>query len=262
MNQEMQLLTQSPDESHGYLWRVVPEPFLNYSPRQIIQHHQTSSSTQSLNQDLLVIADHPDLPANGLLIVNLNFHNVVDALRQKLYFASDFVPSVSVGETSWSETLANACLPLYPRRRFAVFADEGFHPRYLMREALEKMNGGIMGRRAGTGTIFGEWETGERKGDGGREALVEWWRKNVREWEWEGRCFVLVTKEAWDEGKIVLVTGKTEGDGFVETLVHTDRVGEILVWLYVGLIGPNEVNEMDKGDNSSLKELLAERKSK
>lgn len=93
-----------------------------------------------------------------------------------------------------------------------------------MREALEKMNAGVMGRRAGTGTIFGEWETGEGKGDGGRGALVEWWRENVREREWDGRCFVLVTKEAWDEGKAVLVNAKTEGDGFIETMVAMDTV--------------------------------------
>ena len=53
------------------------------------------------------------------------------------------MPSINIGEVSWSETLANGTLPLYPRKRFSLFADPGFRPRYLMKDALEKMNGGI-----------------------------------------------------------------------------------------------------------------------
>lgn len=156
------------------------------------------------------------------------------------------MPSVNVGETSWHETLANANLPLYPRRRFAVFAHKEFHPRYLMKDALEKMNTGCDGRRAGTGSIFAEWENVPAEGVG---ELVKFWRENGRERECDGRAFVVVTKEAWDEGRAVLVGGEEDGGHEVsEIRVDLNRIGDVLVWLYVGFKTFEEVEDMNDSE--------------
>lgn len=220
------------------MWHAIPESFIGSIPTQLIHDHRSHS--QSLNQSLLIIADRPDLDAEGVLVVNLNFKGSVDALRQKVYFAGDFVPSVNVGNTSWEETLSNATLPLYPRRKFAVFADQGFHPRYLMREVLDRMNSGLGSRRAGTGTVFAEWESAPGHDIG---EIVRFWRENAREREWEARYFVLVRKDTWSKGKAVIVSVESGQDEARKTTIEVERIGEVLVWLYVGLVTSDEVEE-------------------
>ncbi|MDI1492222.1 MAG: hypothetical protein OHK93_003434 [Ramalina farinacea] len=236
-------------EEHHSLWHALPDPILDSTPTSIVKAHHAN---QDLNQHLLVIADHPDLADRGLLIVNLSFSSLADALRQKVYFASDFVPSVNVGNTSWSETLANATLPLYPRRKFAVFAHENFHPRYLIKEVLEKMNAGVGGRRKDTGTVFGEWEPGEGKGD-----CVDFWRENAREREWDGRAFVVVRKEAWEKGRVVLLVEAEGGEAIEEVEVEAEEVGDVLVWLFVGFVGMRELTGLGReGGGEGLRGLL------
>lgn len=220
------------------MWHAIPESFVGSTPTQIYHHHRAHS--KSLNQSLLVIADRQDLEAEGLLVVNLNFKGSVDALRQKVFFAGDFVPSVNIGNTAWEETLSNATLPLYPRRKFAVFADRGFHPRYLMTEVLNRMNAGLGSRRAETGTIFANWESAP--GDDVGE-IVRFWRENAREREWDARYFVLVRKNAWDNGKAVMISVEDGQDEAQETAIDVDRIGEVLVWLYVGLVTLDEAKE-------------------
>ncbi|KAG7006547.1 hypothetical protein G7Y79_00014g037220 [Physcia stellaris] len=118
-------LPPTPEESHHDLYHAHPTPLLSLTPSQVIAQHRTLTH---LTQSLLLIADRTDLPTHGLLIINLTFANRPDAQRQKLYYATGFVPSINIGEVSWSETLANATLPLYPRKQFALFADPGFQP--------------------------------------------------------------------------------------------------------------------------------------
>lgn len=232
------------EENHHDLWHEIPGSFIGSTPTQIIHHHRTHC--KSLNQSLLVIADRQDLAAEGLLIINLDFKGSTDALRQKVFFAGDFVPSVNVGNTTWEETLSNATLPLYPRRRFAVFADRGFHPRYQMTEVVKRMNAGLGNRRAETGTIFANWESAP--GDDVGE-IVDFWRENAREREWDDRYFVLVRKDAWDHGKAVMISVEDGKDETHEMMIDVERIGEVLVRLFVGFVTLEEVKEtsMDGG---------------
>ena len=218
------------------MWHEVPESFIGSTPTRIIHHPRIHG--KSLNQYLLVIADRQDLAAEGLLIANLNFKGSIDALRQKVFFAGEFVPSVNISNTAWEETLSNATLPLYPRRRYAVFADRGFHPRYLMTQVLNRMNAGFGNQRTETGTIFANWECAP--GDDVEET-VQFWRKNAREREWDGRYFVLVRKDEWDQGKAMLMSVEEGQDKAQETTVDMEKIGEVLVRLYVGLITLQEV---------------------
>lgn len=225
-------------EKHHDMWHAIPESFIGSTPTQLIHHHRSRS--KSLNQSLLVIVDRQDLAAEGLLVVNLDFKGSIDALRQKIFFAGDFVPSVNIGNTPWEETLSNATLPLYPRRKFAVFADRGFHPRYLMTEALKRMNAGLGNRRAETGSVFADWESAP--GDDVGE-IVRFWRENARERDWDARYFVLVRKDAWDQGKADMISLQDGQDKAHETTMNVDRIGEVLVQLYVGLKTLDEVKE-------------------
>lgn len=226
------------EEKHHDMWHEIPESFIGSTPTQIVHHHRTHC--KSLNQSLLVIADRQDLAAEGLLIVNLNFKGSVDALRQKVFFAGDFVPSVNIGNTTWEETLSNATIPLYPRRKFAVFADRGFHPRYLMTEVLNGMNAGLGNRRAKTGTIFANWESAPEEDV---RDIVRFWRENAREREWDSRFFVLVKSDAWDHGKAIMMSIKEGQDEVQEMTIDVENIGEVLVRLYVGFVTLDEVKE-------------------
>ena len=128
-----------------------------------------------------------------------------------------------------------------------------------MTEVLEKMNAGIWGRRAGTGTIFGEWENAPQETGGVREELVNWWKENARERDWDERGFALVTKEAWDDGRVVFVNRTEKEESSNETLVDVESVGEILVWLYVGFILMSEVTRMHRDGDGGIKGLLKKR---
>ena len=45
-------------------------------------------------------------------MVNLDFNGSVDAIRQKIFFAGDIVPSLNVANEDWEENLSNAEMPL------------------------------------------------------------------------------------------------------------------------------------------------------
>ena len=110
-----------------------------------------------------------------------------------------------------------------------------------MREVLERMNAGGGDRRAGTGTVFAEWESAPGVGVG---EIVRFWRENAREREWAGEYAVLVRREEWDVGKAVLL-GCGDGQGEVcQIAIDVERVGEVLVWLHVGLLMWEEVKGM------------------
>lgn len=75
---------------------------------------------------------------------------------------------------------------------------------------------------------------------------MRFWRGNAREREWDARYLVRVRKEAWDRGQADLVSverGGAADDEARETALGVDRIGEVLVQLYVGLVTLDEVTE-------------------
>ena len=108
---------------------------------------------------------------------------------------------------------------------------------------LEKMNGGVEGRREGTGSVFAEWVNAPQGGSG---EVVKFWRSEGREREWDGGYFVMVRQEAWDGGKAVLVSGGAGQGEMCEIEVELERVGEVLVWLFVGFLAWEEVRERNE----------------
>ena len=112
-----------------------------------------------------------------------------------------------------------------------------------MKDVLEKMNGGVRGRRAGTGTIFSEWENPPEEAGGDRNKLVRWWNENAIEREWDTGGFVIVTKDAWNKGQVVFSSQEDREEDAKETLIDAESVGELLVWLYVGFITLDELRK-------------------
>ncbi|KAK8198460.1 hypothetical protein M8818_006325 [Zalaria obscura] len=230
------LLTYLLEERHGHLWHEGPDHFLNSTPLDIIRHHLTKETDS--NQNYLVIADRSDLEGQGLLVINLNFHGHIDALREKVYKTSDFVPSLDINHVSWVDSLRKAERPLFPRKSIALFAAVDLHPRMMMRKIHDTMNGGLDGRREGMGSIMADWESASSENF---DEVVQQWRSNAREREWWNGAIVLVTQESWKEGEVVVVIETPESGHKVEKVqVKAGLAGELLLWLYVGLITAKE----------------------
>ena len=102
------------------------------------------------------------------------------------------------------------------------------------------MNAGLGNRRAETGTIFANWESapGDEAGE-----IVRFWRENAREREWDGRYFVLVRKDAWDHGNAVMMSVEEGQDEAQKMKIDVEKIGEVLVRLYVGFVTLDEVKE-------------------
>ena len=82
---------------------------------------------------------------------------------------------------------------------------------------------------------------------GGRNGeAVKFWRSEGKEREWDGGYFVMVRHEAWDLGKSVLFSGRA-WEGKSETCeIGLERVGEALVWLFVGFWTWEEIMERNE----------------
>lgn len=234
------------DQDHAWFWHRGQDSFIHRQPTDIIQHHRKQDD---VNQSYLVIVDEEDVDVTGLLVVNLNFSSTVDAVREKTYRVGDFVPSLDVGNSSWVDHLLQASQPLYPRKAFAVFVFPDLNPRYLMKEITDKINRGLHGRKASTGSVVAEWENVS----GDIDETVTYFKKHQTERDWNSDYFVIVSGESWAREEVTLVCmGK---DGISELLPQkVDFAGEALSWLYTGLITVAELK-----DNDTLHEVLQSR---
>ena len=128
-----------------------------------------------------------------------------------------------------------------------------------MKDVLEKMNGGVGGRRAGTGTIFSEWGNPPEEAGGDRNKLARWWNENAIEREWDTGGFAIVTKDAWDKGQVVCSSQEDREEDAKETLIDAESVGELLVWLYVGFTTLDELQNVHEDTEGGIQDFLRKR---
>ena len=105
-----------------------------------------------------------------------------------------------------------------------------------MKDALNKINGGIGGRREGMGSVFAEWVNGP-EGEGVGE-VVKFWKSEGVKMGWDGGGVLLWSGR---RRRMVGVSGGPEEGDVCEVEVELERVGEVLVWLFVGFLTWEEV---------------------
>lgn len=190
-----------------------------------------------VNQSFLVIANCQDVATYGLLCVNLDFKGAPDVVREKADNLCHALPSLSIDNTDWHEDiLANAELPLYPRKAFGMLVDPTATARSSVAEIVNAIDGGLRGRHQGIGTVLAEWE-GVETDD--LDGMLRHFEKSRVGQGWN-EDYVLCVRESAVEARMVdIVNAKTQR-------CHTcpwETAGEILVWLFVGMIAEEELDE-------------------
>lgn len=217
----------------------MPNNFLNSSILDIIDYHTTENLER--NQKFFVVVDRHDTDAEGILVVNLNFEKYVDAMRDKIFRAGDGVPACEVGEVSWEDSLLDINPPLAPVRCFAFFETYDFRRGGDRMGVVQAMSGGLNGRKKGMGRSVVAW--GKVLRSDALEDMITWWRNNAKERDYWTGGFWFANKEAWEEGQafIAIIVEDGTGEKKMETRsVKAEAVGELLSWLYHGLITPRE----------------------
>lgn len=169
--------------------------------------------------------------------MNLHFKGAPDVVREKAHELRYALPSLSIDNTDWhDDVLANASMPLYPRNAFAMLMDPSATARRNAADVVDAVDGGLGGRRRDTGTVLAEWE-GVNTSD--VSAMVRHFAESRVEKGWRGDYFLCVRESTVEVKKVEIVSTRTQ-----KCRSHTwETAGEILVWLAVGLIQEEELDE-------------------
>lgn len=166
----------------------------------------------------------------------LDSEKAVDAIRQKAHSLAYGLQALSIMDLLWEDDiLANANRLLYPRAAFATFAVPSMN-KGDMGKVCEIVDGGLGGRHVGTGAVFSQWEALETEGRDGMMNHFEEWKIEM---DWEGRYFLLCTGAAWSVGKVELVSARSGK----QWQWPCETAGEVLTWLYIGMIQEVELDE-------------------
>ncbi|KAL1587742.1 hypothetical protein WHR41_03664 [Cladosporium halotolerans] len=211
-----------------------------YSPARPTDILATHRDRNDVNQGFLLIADRQDVLKEGLLCVNLNYKGAPDAVREKAHELCYALPSLSIDNTDWKDdVLANASLPLYPRNAFAILVDLSAAARRNVADIADTVDGGLVGRHRDTGTILAEWD-GVNTSD--VSAMASHFTKSRVEKDWRGDYFLCIRESTVEVKKVEIVNARTQK---CRTFTW-ETAGEALVWLTVGLIREEELDEPGK----------------
>lgn len=160
-------------------------------------------------------------------------------MREKAHELCYALPSLSIDNTDWhDDVLANANLPLYPRNSFAMLVDPSATARKNAADIVDAVDGGLGGRHRDTGTVLVEWE-GVNASD--VSAMLQHFAESRVEKGWRGDYFLCVRESNVEAKKIELVSARTQKC----RSYPWETAGEALVWLAVGLIQEEELDEPD-----------------
>jgi hypothetical protein len=104
---------------------TIPQDFTGQTVRSVIDFHRgLSHKDQDVHPTLLVVLDTHDVSERGVLIVNLDYHNTIDAVRMPVSEAGISICSLSIDNTTWQET-RESCNdqrpPLTAAKQFLVY---------------------------------------------------------------------------------------------------------------------------------------------
>jgi hypothetical protein len=223
---------------------TIPQDFNGKNVQSAFDFHQTlNHEEQDAHPILLIILDTQDVPERGVLIVNLNYHNTIDALRMPAAEAGISVCSLSVDNTTWQEA-RESCNDQYPplaaAKQFLVYGLK------LDSEDLEiscqSMNDGLGALNAqeqpgGFAEYRSIYVKGPREHDLGdiktRHCRVS------KEMGCSESMFAVVERDCCQEG--VLLVKLDAGSDHEHVWKKLPIAGEILNWVYLGLWSWQEV---------------------
>ncbi len=133
-----------PPRRNGHLLRTFKKPPDSSTGFALVAHHRQRHGI--LDEEYYVLCDSDDWASDSgtILAVCLDFGGYVDAVRMQVGVASDSIPSMSIANTDWEESLEG---DRWPKEKFAVYitAKDGNVDGDTLVKAL---NAGLAGRKA------------------------------------------------------------------------------------------------------------------
>lgn len=184
--------------------------------------------------------DRADWKSEGVLGVNLAYEGFIDAARLKANVAGSAIPSVSIGNSDWSEAISD----VVKRPHFAVYAVAEFGEEDRPRKLVEALNFGMESRKDATPPVCGLVPHRAASEDVSPVA------KNhilvATEGNYDPELFIFADDADVDEYGVLIV--RVSGDGEVDTSRKpVDVAAEVLTWAQVGLYTWQEGKEWDDG---------------
>ena len=193
------------------------------------QHHGI------LDEEYYVLCDRDDWASDSgtILAVSLDFGGYVDAVRMQVGVAGDSIPSMSIANTDWEESLAG---DRWPKDKFAVYitAKDG----NVDADALVKaLNAGLGGRKAWTAGGGVCRDATALLPEGGEDVdvgAVARLHGSVAEKElFDPNFFIVVERADWESVGVSLVRIGSQGELDVSGK-PAEYAAEILTWVDQG----------------------------
>lgn len=230
----VQVSHKSTEDVGPATWKAI-----SYSPSRPTEILAAHRDQDHVHQGFLLIADRQDVAKEGLLCVNLDHKGAPDVVREKAHQLCYALPSLSIDNTDWhDDVLANARLPLYPRNAFAILVDPSATARRNAADIVNAVDGGLLGRHRDTGTVLAEWEDVNTSD---LSAMVRHFSESRVERGWRGDYFLCIRESAVEVKKVEIVSARTHECRWYPW----ESAGEALVWLAVGLIQEEDLDEFD-----------------
>lgn len=224
------------DSNAGDQWYPSSHTFINCSLSSIIQHHR--SQPESFNKKYFVVVDRKDWKSDGVLGVNLSYEGFIDAARLKANVAGSAIPSVSIGNSDWSE----AILDVVKRPHFAVYAVAGSGKGEQPNGLLEALNSGMENRKESALPVCGlvpQNATSEEI-----DPVARSHARIAAEGRYDPGLLIFADDADVDEYGVLIV--RVSGNGEADTCRKpVDVAAEVLTWVQAGLYTWQEGKDWD-----------------
>ena len=225
------------DSDAGDQWYPSSQSFINRPLSSIISHHR--SQPESFNKRYFVVVDRADWKAEGVVGVNLAFEGFIDAARFKANVAGSAIPSVSIGNSDWSEAIGD----VVNRPWIAVYADTWFDKGDAPDELLKALNFGLEGRKDTDIRICG-LVTNYFVGTDDVKFVAKNHADIAAEKGYDPQPFIFADETNLDDYGVIIARMST--DGSVDSCRKpVDVAAEVLAWVQVGLYTWQEAKEWD-----------------
>jgi hypothetical protein len=217
---------------------TIPRDFRGNNVQSAFDFHRAlNHEEQDVHPTLLIVLDTQNISEQGVLVVNLSYHNTVDALRMPAAEAGISVCSLSIDNTTWQET-RESCNdqqpPLTAVKQFLVYG---------LRLDSEDLEIACQSMNDGLGALnaqeqpggFSEYRSIYVKGplEYDLEEIKTRHCQVAKEMGCSESMFAVVERDRCQEG--VLLVKLDESSDHQHIRKKLPIAGEILNWVYIGL---------------------------
>jgi hypothetical protein len=233
-----QVILSLNDEDPDEKTITIPRDFTSQTVQSVIDYHRTlSHKDQDVHPTLLVVLDTHDVSGRGVLIVNLDYYNTIDAVRMPISEAGISICSLSIDNNTWEET-RESCNdqrpPLTAVKQFLVY---GLHlDKNNLEISCQSLNDGLGALNAqGEPEGFAEYRSiyvkGPLEDDLGQ--IKAGHCRIARETGCSESMFAVVESTYSKDGVLLVNLNESDNEGHIQKKLPI--AGEVLNWVYLGL---------------------------